>query len=289
VAAIRAAVDIQVAASLGMLSQEQVDDLVEMGAPAGAHPDRPAVRVRQTTAAPPPPTPVDLDGGVRVLADGRTLAVDRRRGTATFHGPPLAPDVLAHPYLAPVATVFNRWAGRETFHSGAFVHAGRAWAVVGPRTAGKSSLLAALAARDVPVVADDILVVDHAKVYAGPRGIDLREPVPGPTLATRTVRAGDRLRVRLPPIADRTPLGGWLFLGWGPTPTTTPVPPAELLTRLAGCRSWRRLPTDPTALLGLAALPAWDLTRPRDWAALRPTLRLVERTLTAARAVAASR
>src|SRR5205085_868581 len=31
VAAIRAAVDIQVAASLGMLSQEQVDELVEMG------------------------------------------------------------------------------------------------------------------------------------------------------------------------------------------------------------------------------------------------------------------
>ncbi|WP_433228174.1 hypothetical protein ACQP2H_18200 [Micromonospora sp. CA-248260] len=264
-------------------------DEVEELPPSDAHPDRPAVRVGQTTAVPPPPVPIDLDGGVRVLADGRTLAVDRRRGTATFHGPPLAPDVLAHPYLAPVATVFNRWAGRETFHSGAFVHAGRAWAVVGPRTAGKSSLLAALAARDVPVVADDILVVDQTEVYAGPRCIDLREPVPGPVLSTRTVRSGERLRVALPPIADRTPLGGWLFLGWDRTPTTTPVPPAELLARLAGCRSWPRLPTDPTALLGIAALPAWDLSRPRDWAVLGPTLRLVERTLTAARAVAASR
>ncbi|MFI9639970.1 hypothetical protein ACIG87_07855 [Micromonospora sp. NPDC051925] len=264
-------------------------DEVEELPPSEAHPDRPAVRVRQTTAAPPLPVPIDLDGGVRVLADGRTLAVDRRRGTATFHGPLLAPDVLAHPYLAPVATVFNRWAGRETFHSGAFVHAGRAWAVVGPRTAGKSSLLAALAARDVPVLADDILVVDHTEVYAGPRCIDLRHPVPGPVLSTRMVRAGDRLRVALPPIADRTPLGGWLFLGWGRTPTMTPVPPSTLLTRLAGCRSWHRLPTDPTVLLGMAALPAWDLTRPRDWAALGPTLVLVERTLTAARAVAASR
>ncbi|QDY08303.1 hypothetical protein FJK98_15015 [Micromonospora sp. HM134] len=264
-------------------------DEVEELAPAGSRPGWPSVRIRQTTAAPPPSAPLDLDGGVRVLADGRTLTVDRRRGTATFYGPPLAPDLLAHPYLAPVATVFNRWAGRETFHSGAFVHAGRAWAVVGPRTAGKSSLLAALAARDVPVVADDILVVDHTEVHAGPRCVDLREPVPGPALPTRTVRAGDRLRVALPPIAERTPLGGWLFLGWGPTPAVTPVPPAELLARLAGCRSWRGLPTDPAALLGLAALPAWDLTRPRDWAAFGPTLRLVERTLTAARAVAASR
>ncbi|MFJ6197295.1 hypothetical protein [Micromonospora sp. NPDC092111] len=266
-----------------------LDEVEELPPADVLRPGSPSVFVRQTTAEAPPLVRTDLDGGVRVLADGRTLAVDRRRGTATFHGPPLAPDVLAHPYLAPVATIFNRWAGRETFHSGAFVHAGRAWAVLGPRTAGKSSLLTALAARDVPVVADDILVVDGTDVYAGPRCIDLRQPVPGAALPTRTARAGDRLRVGLPPIAARTPLGGWLFLGWGPTPAMTRVTGPDLLARLAGCRSWHHLPTDPTALLSLAALPAWDLARPRDWTALGPTLRLVAETLTAARAVAVSR
>ncbi|MER5454859.1 hypothetical protein ABT008_08750 [Micromonospora sp. NPDC002389] len=242
---------------------------------------QPSVFVRQTTAEAPPLVPTDLDGGVRLLADGRTLAVERIRGTATFHGPPLAPDVLAHPYLAPVVTIFNRWLGRETFHSGAFVHADRAWAVIGPRTAGKSSLLAALAARDVPVVADDILVVDDAHVYAGPRCIDLRRPVPGVSLTTRLARAGDRRRVALPPTADRTPLGGWIFLGWGRTLTMSRLAGHDLLTRLAARRSWQHLPTDPSALLSLAALPSWQLTRPRDWAALGPTLRLVEETLTA--------
>ncbi|GAB3935843.1 hypothetical protein GCM10027614_11390 [Micromonospora vulcania] len=124
-----------------------LDEVAELSTAGGSRPGQPVVLVRQVTDQPPPP-PVPLDNwrGTRVLADGRTLAVDRLRGTATFYGPPLTPDVLAHPYLAPVATTVNRWAGRETFHSGAFVLDGRAWAVLGPRTAGKSSLLAALAA-----------------------------------------------------------------------------------------------------------------------------------------------
>ncbi|SCL35425.1 hypothetical protein GA0070616_5224 [Micromonospora nigra] len=260
-----------------------LDGVEELSAPGEAGDGHIAVHVRQATGPPPPPAPTDTQRGIRVLADGRTLVVDRLRGTATFYGPALTPDVLAHPYLAPVATIFNRWAGRETFHSGAFVQGGRAWAVVGPRTAGKSSLLATLAARDVPVVADDILVVDGNHVYAGPRCVDLRQPVPGTGQPGRLVRAGDRVRVALPPIEPRVPLGGWIFLRWGGAVELTRVPGSVLLARLAGQRSWPRLPSDPAALLTIGALPAWDLTRPRDWSALVATHRVVEGTLDAQR------
>ncbi|MFG1677282.1 hypothetical protein [Micromonospora sp. NPDC049282] len=246
--------------------------------PAGTDP-LPEVAVQQDTDSPrPDPHPLDDRRGVRLLADGRHLAVDRERRTAVLHGPPLTSDLLAHPYLAPVATPFNRWAGRETFHAGGFVRDGRAWAVTGPRTAGKSSLLAALAARDVPVVADDVLVVEGTDVYAGPRCVDLREPVPGVLLSSGPARARTRTRVHLPPIAHRTPLGGWFFLHWGDAVETKPVPPATLLARLAAWRSWHQLPTDPAVLLALATLPAWELTRPRDWGTLDQVCALLEAT-----------
>ncbi|MET8091473.1 hypothetical protein [Micromonospora sp. NPDC005220] len=256
---------------------DEVTDLgISTGPPAGCRP----VTVRQRQADPPPPAPLDADRMVRLLTDGRTLELRRANGSATFYGPPLAADVLAHPYLAPVAVVVNRWAGRETFHAGAFVHNGRAWVVLGSRTAGKSTLLAALADRDVPVLADDIVVCDDGDVLAGPRCVDLREPIPGLGLPTRGVRDDTRLRVTLPAIAPRLPLGGWIFLNWGDGPALTPVGPADLLTRLAARRSLPELASDPAALLALAGQPGYDLTRPRDWAALDATHRLLDTTLT---------
>ncbi|WP_433124056.1 hypothetical protein ACQPWW_17955 [Micromonospora sp. CA-240977] len=266
-----------------------LDGVTELPPADGAALGWPAVRVGQRNTPPPPPVPLNDRRGTRILADGRTLCVDRLRGTATFYGPPLAADVLAHPYLAPVATTVNRWTGRETFHSGAFVLAGRAWAVLGPRTAGKSSLLAALAARGVPILTDDILVVDRVDAFAGPRCVDLRQPVPGAAVPTRPVRAGGRLRVGLPPIAPRVPLGGWLFLRWGTALTLTRLPGATLLARLASQRSFGQLPSDPAVLLSLAARPAWELTRPRDWAALDDTHRLLADTVAATSAVGATR
>ncbi|MFF0152999.1 hypothetical protein [Micromonospora sp. NPDC005203] len=266
-----------------------LDEVVELSPVDDDALDWPAVRVRQLDQPAPPPVPLDGRQGTRILADGRTLALDRLRGTATFYGPPLTPDVLAHPYLAPVATTLNRWVGRETFHSGAFVLAGRAWAVLGPRTAGKSSLVAALAARGVPILTDDILVVDRADALAGPRCVDLRQPVPGVALPARAVRGGERLRVALPPITSRVPLGGWFFLRWGAAVTRTRLPGASLLARLAGLRSFGQLPSDAAALLSIAALPAWELTRPRDWAALDDTHRLLVDTTAAAQAVGATR
>ncbi|SCG58115.1 hypothetical protein [Micromonospora humi] len=262
-----------------------LDDVDELPEYDPTLPDQIPVHVRQAPPGPvPEPVPMSDRYGVLLMPSGRTFVADRTRGTATYHGEPVPSDVLAHPYLAPVATVFNRWAGRDTFHSGAFVHAGLAWAVIGPRTAGKSSLLAALSARGVPVLSDDILVVDDGQVHVGPRCVDLRQPVPGLDPVRRTVRFGSRLRVPLPPAPARTRLGGWLFLRWSDEVTMRPVPGRELLTRLAAARSWSWLPSDPTAVLGIATLPAWDLGRPKDWSALDRTWSLLDQHLGAARA-----
>jgi hypothetical protein len=237
------------------------------------------VEVSQLDAPPPKPTPLDTARSVRILADGRHLALDRHDGTATFFGPPLSPDLLAHPYLGPVATTFNRWAGREAFHSGAFIVDGSAWALVGPRNAGKSSLLAALLARDIPIFSDDILITDGHAAYAGPRCLDLRQPVPHTPLDTRPSRDRTRWRVTLPPTRPRIPFGGWVFLRWGDKLSLTPVSGSDLLSRISTRRSWRQLPSDPTTILVLASLPAWELTRPRDWRFLGQTCRRLHATL----------
>ena len=149
---------------------------------------------------------------------------------------------IAHPYLGPVAVGFNRWAGREVFHAGAFVAAGRAFMVLGPRTAGKSTLMAAIAATGAPILADDLVVTDGEVVFAGPRSVDLREPIPGDALAAplpelRSARDGTRWRVPLPAIASRYPLGGWFCLRWSDRTAADPVPMPSLLGRLAAYRS----------------------------------------------------
>lgn len=230
---------------------------------------------------PPAERLLDDQGGVRRLSDGRLLSLDRRGARAVFHGPPLSADLLAHPYLGPVATAFSRWQGRESFHAGAFVRGGRAWAVTGPRTAGKSTLLAALAAHGVPVLTDDILVTDGSAAYAGPRCVDLREVPPFEGLDLRPARRGDRLRLRLPSVERSVPLGGWFFLSWGPGVALERVSASALLGGLSARRAARQLRTDPAVLLALATLPAWRLVRPRRFDAVPGTLTLLDETVAA--------
>lgn len=223
---------------------------------------------------------MDMRGSVRSLPDGRCLKLDRAAGRATFYGSPLPRDLFAHPYLGPVAVGFNRWAGREVFHAGAFVTAGRAFMVLGPRTAGKSTLMAAIAASGAPVLADDLAVTDGEFVYAGPRSVDLREPIPVDAVSAglpelRAARDGTRWRVPLPSIASRYPVGGWFFLRWSDSLAADPVPMPTLLGRLAAYRSLGQLASDSTNLLALASHPAWDLHRPRSWADLLETVDLV--------------
>jgi hypothetical protein len=206
------------------------------------------------------------------LASGRRLVLDRAAREARFHGPPLPDDELVHPSLSPVATVWNRWLGRECFHAGAFVAGGRAWTVRGEREAGKSTLLAAVAARDVAVLADDIVVVDDCHALIGPRCIDLRAPIPGLAAIEERSRDGSRLRLRLPRAPASVPMGGWVFLEWGDEVSLERLDASDVLRKVAGGRAWSDLETDPASLLNLGTLPGWRLTRPRSWPALAGTV-----------------
>jgi hypothetical protein len=218
------------------------------------------------------------------LPGGRQLQLRRRERTATFTGPSLSDDELVHPFLGAAASVFSRWAGREVYHAGAFVSGGLAWAVAGGRGAGKSSLLAALAARGLPVLADDLVVTDGQQAFCGPRTIDLRRPPPGGTASLTRVRGGSRWRLSLPPLPAAVPLGGWVFLHWRTSVAIGAVPASVLLARLAARRTWPALPSDPQTLLALAARPGWDLGRPADWTRMAETIDLMLRALPALQA-----
>ena len=226
--------------------------------------------------------PLDDDRSVESAGPAHQWVLDRRARTAHLLGPPLDADLLAHPCLAPVATAFNRWAGREAFHAASFSIGGRAFGVFGPRTAGKSSLMAGLAHGGITVLSDDIVITDGTDAFAGPRCIDLRTPVPGLDLATASARLGTRYRLRLPSASARTPLVGWIFLHWGPTTSMRTCPSRVVLARLAAGRGRRGLATDAAMLLDIATLPAWDLIRPASWREFTHVTDTVTRTVEAA-------
>lgn len=222
---------------------------------------------------------VTADRAVVDAHDGRFLSLDRASGEAVFSGPLLSADDMVHPYFGPIATIANRWAGREAFHAGSFELQNEAWALRAGREGGKSSLLAALSAHGLSVLADDAFITDGTVAFTGPRCIDLREPVPGVVGSLRQVRSASRQRLVLPPAVAQLPVGGWLFLRWSDEIRLEPVAPAQLLRWLAAGRSWRHLHSDPAILLALAAKPAWLLHRPRSWAALDETVRVLTTTL----------
>jgi hypothetical protein len=222
---------------------------------------------------------LDATRAVLSLPERRQLVADRRQSTAIFTGPALSPDELLHPYLGSVASIFHRWAGHEVYHAGAFVCDGLAWAIVGRREAGKSSLLAVLAARGWPVVADDLVITDGGVVWSGPRSVDLRMPVPASTTPLTLARQASRLRMSLTPAPTQIQLGGWIFLQWADQVSMPGVAAATLLPRLARQRTWQALATDPQVLLALSSLPAWDLHRPADWTRMDESVDLLLNTL----------
>lgn len=210
------------------------------------------------------------DGGAEIgLAGGAHVLLDRTRGRATFVTPsPLRDDELVHPYLGAVAAVFARWRGRDSFHAGAFAAGDGAWGLVAGREGGKSSLLAWLAGRGIPIVCDDVLVLDGRRTFPGPRSIDLREEPArqlgvGEPLGVVGVRERWRLQVAEPP--PDVSLRGWILLAWGPRVEVSRVGAGDLLARIAAQVAIALAPTEPRVLLDLAALPAFELRRPRGW------------------------
>jgi hypothetical protein len=206
---------------------------------------------------------------IRLVAGDR-LRVEREPLRATFTtASPLSDAALVHPYLAPAAAVAAYWLGREAFHAGAVVVDDGVWGVMGEKESGKSSLLAWLALQGYGVFADDSLIVDGDLAFAAPRSIDLRErPAAALGVGEPMGSIGDRQRWRLTlgevPRACR--LRGWVFLAWSDDLALIPLAPGERLRQMFNNRMVRGLPpVDPTALLELAALPAFEFARPRQW------------------------
>jgi hypothetical protein len=213
------------------------------------------------------------------LRSGGQIVIDRAAQTILYRVPhAVREDELVHPYLAPAAAIVNRWLGRESVHAGAFAVAGRALGVVGTREAGKSSTLAHLALAGVDVLCDDMLIVDGDTPLTGPRSIDLRADAAerfGAGEAIGITGARERWRLTLSPVAGAPKLHGWVFLAWGDRIEARPLPARERIPRIAEERGLRLPPVRPDALLELAELPAWELSRPRGWASLQPAADLL--------------
>jgi hypothetical protein len=202
-----------------------------------------------------------------VTGGGAVITRTPRRATLCVPRP-LTAEELAHPYLAPIASAHAYWMGWLPFHAGCVAVDGTAWGVIGEREAGKSTLLAALALRGVPVVADDLAVVDRHSVFAGPRTLDLRREAAdrfGVGRDLGVVGLRERWRFDLDPVPLETPLGGWVFPTWGDTIEVNRTAPAERLRRLAPGRSVLNPDIDAAALMRLAAFPSFDFRRPKSW------------------------
>ena len=232
----------------------------------------------------------------RELLHGGRIDIDRSTRRAVVTTPFEIDDHdLVHPYLAPVGAVWARWAGREAFHCSAVVWHGRVWGILGEREAGKSTLVAWLATHDVPVMTDDLLVVDVIDgapvAYAGPRSVDLRAPTAEQLVATglaeepalRQVRerGGPRHRLRLGDVSWQLPLGGWFILEEGPALEIEPVAVTERLRVLADHRTVRLELTDATQWMDLTSLPTHRVRRPKDWEQLADVVVVLERTAAA--------
>ncbi len=179
-------------------------------------------------------------------------------------------EEIAQPLLGSTAVAAAYWSGRHCFHAGAFVVDGKAWAILGSKGMGKSSLLAALSLRGTQILTDDLLVVNECHVgLAGPRSVDLRGEAAKALevgVPLGTVGARERWRVRLGPVPPEIPIGGWVCLGWG-DPAIGSVVAEQRIEVLQRSLALRAEPRDPEAisrLMDLIVLPMCRLSRPRS-------------------------
>ena len=204
------------------------------------------------------------------LLGGGRLRYRRGDDCAHYDLPERPPDEdLLHPYLAPAAALFWQWSGHEAIHAGAFAAPGGAVLILGDKAAGKSTTLARLAEGGIPVLTDDLAVLDGTDVLAGPRSIDLR-PGSGARgrLEAHTVRQGERQRLRLSPVPASLPLAGVVTLGWGSTLDLSAVRMDQRLPVVSRQRTFPGLAPDPVSLLELASVPMISATRPPDLSGL---------------------
>lgn len=227
---------------------------------------------------------IDDDGMVIPIGVDGAIALDWRARHATVSMPHPPPDhALAHPYLAPIAAAFAWRSGREAVHAGGFVAGNRVWGVVAEKGGGKSSLLAWLASSGYTVFADDMIVLDRGRCFAGPRCIDLRFGTLGHLMGMRAMDVDariDRQRVRLAPVDPELPFGGWVLLRWGAAVEVGHVPAGARIGRLSPHRSIRLQPVNPAALVEAVAHPMLELARPRDWRVMPRAVDVLVETVT---------
>jgi hypothetical protein len=134
---------------------------------------------------------------------------------------------------------------------------------------GKTSTLLLLHQMGIPVVTDDVLVLEDLMAFAGPRCLDLREDVAQRTGCGRRlgkVGTRERWRLDLPTIPGRLPRGGWVVLAWSEDRTEISVPPVAVrLEALAANRGLLFPNADAHGLLDLVSVPMLRFSRPRDW------------------------
>lgn len=227
------------------------------------------LRVRITSREPPPREYVDEAIAVLRPRSGGWIEIDRRAGRATFSLPEHPSDpALVHPHLASVAVVSAHWLGRESFHAGGFLVDGRVWGVLGDRDAGKSSFLALLALAGIPVLCDDVLILEQDTALAGPRSIDLRASAArhlGVGEALGVVGTRERWRLSLAPVSAEVPLAGWVSLRWDEQAEVRRPRGSDRLRMLGAHRGSSLYPSNPASLIDLSGLPFLELCRPQRW------------------------
>ena len=232
--------------------------------------DRPTITIEQRSLSRKTYKDLNEDGRIEIpLIGGGAAMMERGSDIGVLELPNrLTPDELAHPYLAPIASVFADWSGYTVLHAGIVHIAGLAWGVVGAREAGKSTLMAGLALAGLPIGADDLMVIDGTNVFSGPRTLDLREG------AARYLKEGrglgvvgmrERWRLDLEDAEPSVPLGGFIFPSWGDDIAITPCPLDERLDTFVNGRSVQIDPMDPREAMRLARYPALNFVRPMDW------------------------
>jgi hypothetical protein len=210
-----------------------------------------------------------LPGGHQIEIRRDPLAVD------LVLARPTAPECVVAPHLTSAASTIAAWMGRPGIHGGAFLRKGGAWVMLGEKGHGKSTTLACLASGGVPIMTDDLVVLDGDNVLAGPRCVDLRDEPAQRLDAGRElgiVGTRERWRVDVPACPPAAPLRGWIFLHWGPEIAVERITPIDRMTRLARQRAIAVPWEDPAVLLDLAARPAFAWYRPKEWRSVRPAL-----------------
>jgi hypothetical protein len=207
-----------------------------------------------------------------ICAPSGWVDIERAACTSTMHLPerPTMPEI-AQPRLGITGIVAAYWRGDHGFHAGTFVADGLAWGILGSKGDGKSSLLATLALMGIPVLADDVLVVDRRlQGLAGPRCIDLRREAAlelGLGESIGVVGTRERWRAGLAPVPCEVPLGGFVCLEWGKTAVSR-VPLDERVRMLYANQALllgeQRDPAVLLTLMELFALPMLRMRRPRE-------------------------